>query len=93
MRKDGIQSLGSLLSRYKSLKAPQGAVTDVFIRAVLQVCRIPLTKSQVTYKPASKTIGLSFGGPRKSEIILHKKDILRECEKELGAASAPGGIL
>jgi len=92
MRKDGVQSLGSLLSRYRALKPPQGVVIDVFISAVSSVCRVNLLKTQVTYKPATHTIGLSFAGPRKSEIVLHKTEILKECAKELGA-QAPKTII
>ena len=93
MRKSGVQSLSGLLARYKTLRAPQGAVLEVFIQSVSEVCGFVLEKKHLTYKPGSKTIGLCFAGPKKTEIFLHKEEILRVCRKGLGETSAPKAIL
>lgn len=93
MRKDGVQSLGSLLSRYRTLTPPQGIVVDVFIEVVSSVCVVSLKKTQISYKPTTKTIGLLFAGPRKNEILLNKNEILRECAKRLGQAQTPRLII
>ncbi len=89
----GIQSLQGLLARYTALRAPQGAVIEVFITSVQDVCGVGIQKTVVTYKPHTKTIGLSFAGPRKTEILLHKKAILEHCRRSLGDKNAPTNIV
>lgn len=93
MRGGGIKPLRDLLARYTSLTPPQGVVCAVFVTAVKEVCGISLVESSVTYRVATKTIGLSFAGPRKTEILLNARKILARCKEELGEKSTPRAIV
>lgn len=87
MRSGNIQTLGSLLAKYKNLRAPQETVVNIFLEEVQKVCGITLAKRQVTYKTATKTIYITLSGPGKSEILLRKKALLTTCLERLGEES------
>lgn len=93
MRGGRVQLLRDLLVRYSNLTAPEGAVLEVFVSAVKEVCGISLQKNSLKYSVSSKTIGLSFSGPRKTEIQLHAREILAFCKNTLGEKSAPVTIV
>lgn len=92
MRSGNIQTLGSLLSKYKNLRAPQETVVKVFLEEVKEVCGITLSKRVVTYKTTTKTLFIAMSGPGKTEITLSKKRLLTKCLERLGE-EAPRAIV
>lgn len=89
-----IKKVGDLFEKYKkTLKAPQGSVIKVFIEVADEVLGISIKKGYVSYSPQSKTISLVSGGPLKSEIYLHKEEILAHMKGRLGEKNAPKTIL
>jgi hypothetical protein len=96
MKKDPTENkhqLGNLLSRYKNIfKPPQASVEKEFIVAVETVCGIKLLPHQVEYRVASKTISIKAPSLLRSELLLHRGDVLKEVENRIGA-SAPKTIL
>lgn len=93
-RGEGIKNLNSLFDKYrKTLKAPQGSVIAAFIEVVNDVLGITVKKEAVRYTPSSKTLVIQGGGPLKSEITLHKEEILNHLKGRLGEKSAPKEIL
>ncbi len=92
MRSGNIQNLGSLLAKYKNLRAPQETVVKVFLEEVKEVCGITLPKRLVTYKTTTKTLFVATSGPGKTEITLSKKRLLAKCLERLGE-EAPQAIV
>lgn len=89
-----IVKLGDLFEKYrKNLKAPQGTVIESFCEVVEDVLCITIKKEKVKYSPSTKTVSLVIGGALKSEIQLHKKEILNHLKGRLGEKSAPTEIL
>lgn len=84
MRGKELLTVGALLERFKNLRPPQGAVTEVFCKAAEAVCGVPVPKRAVRYTVATRTIGVIAAGPLKSEIILKRGEILAACTRELG---------
>lgn len=97
MRKKGrgeIVKLGDLFEKYrKNLQAPEKTVIIAFEEVVFDLLEIRIPKGKVKYVPTSKIISLIGGGPLKSEINLHKEDILNHLKGRLGEKSAPKDIL
>ncbi len=87
------RTVGELLLRYAHLKPPQGTVIEVFLRAVAECCGVVLRKNIVTYRAGSRTVGISVAGSLRQEIILHKKQILTYCAREMGVDNAPKDIV
>lgn len=93
-RGEGIKKLNSLFDKYKqTLKAPQGSVIQAFIEVVEDLLTIKVKKEQVTYSTTNKILTLKTGGPLKTEVQLHKKEILLHLKGRLGEKSAPKDIL
>lgn len=89
-----IVKLGDLFEKYrKNLKAPEKTIIVAFEEVVLDLFEIKIPKGKVKYSPASKTISIIGGGPLKSEINLHKEEILLHMKGRLGEKSAPKEIL
>lgn len=93
MRKGTVQHVRNLLQRYTALQAPETTVIEVFVRIVQEVCGITIKEELVRYSVHTKTIGLGFAGPRKTEIALQQRHILVECRKVLGEKNAPKAIV
>lgn len=89
----GNYQIRDLLARYKNLTPPQGTVVEVFVRAVKEGCGITLEAKSIRYTVGSRTIGLLFAGPRKTEIIFKAQKILLACREELGEKNAPRAIV
>lgn len=89
-----VMKIGDLFGKYrKTLKAPQGTVIDVFKEIIFEVLSIEIEKDTVKYSPSTKILSMSIGGPLKSEIKLHKEEILAHMKGRLGEKSAPVDIL
>ncbi len=97
MRKKGrgeAIKISNLFEVYKTrLKAPQGTVIKTFEEVVEDMFGIKIRSEQSSYTVTSRTIHVTAGGPLKSEIMLHKKEILAHLRGRLGEKSAPKDIL
>lgn len=93
-RGEGIKKIDSLFNKYKKiLKAPQGVVVDAFIEVVNDLVGVKIPKEYITYTTHSKTLSLAISGPLKSEILLHKDEIITHMKGRIGAQSAPKVII
>lgn len=93
-RGEGIKKIDSLFDRYKKvLRAPQGVVVESFIEVVNDLVGVEIPKERVKYTVHSKTLSLAISGPLKSEIMLHKDEILLHLKGRIGQQSAPKQIL
>jgi hypothetical protein len=89
-----ITKLSSLFEKYtKLLKAPQGVVVDAFREVVQDVLNLDIPKEKITYTVRSRTLSVAVFGPRKSEIQLHKREIISHLKGRLGEQSAPLEII
>ena len=95
MKKEkGIKPIHSLFDKYKkTLKAPETSVKKVFVEVVEEVLGITLTVEAVQYKVGSKTLSLKVGGPAKTEIMMHKQELINHLKGRLGEKSAPREII
>lgn len=85
-----VVKVGDLFAKYKKiLKAPEGSVCKEFVEVVSDVLGITVAVEKVTYKPTTRIITLKVGGPLKSELLLHKKELLTHLTGRLGPESAP----
>lgn len=89
-----ITKLSTLFEKYKkTLKAPQGVVTDCFREVVAELIKFDIPKQNVTYTVFSRTLSVRVQGPLKSEIQMRKKEILTHMKGRLGEQSAPKDII
>lgn len=89
-----ITKLSTLFEKYKkTLKAPQGVITDCFIEVVSELVKIDIPKESLKYSVHTRTLSVRVSGPLKSEIQLRKKEILNHMKGRLGEQSAPLEIL
>ena len=93
-RGQGIVHVSDLFKKYtQTLRAPQGIVVTAFIVAVEEVCGATLSKNHCTYNPDTHTLAVHASGMIKTEITLHKKDILQVMKDTIGEKSLPKDIL
>lgn len=93
-RGQGIVHVSDLFKKYtQTLHAPQGIVITAFIVAVEEVCGATLTKKHCLYNPNTRTLTVQASGMIKTEITLHKKDILRMMRDTIGEKNLPKDIL
>lgn len=93
-RGQGIVHVSDLFKKYaQTLRAPQGIVITAFTEAVKDVCGAVLTKEQCTYTVTTETLSVHASGVIKTEIKLHKKDILNHMKDTIGEKSLPKNIL
>lgn len=85
--------VGGLFEKYKkTLIAPQKTVIEAFCDVVEDLFEIKIPREKVKYSPSSKTLVLN-SGVIKSEVLLHKKEILTHMKGRLGEKNAPKDIL
>ena len=93
-RKEGMINVSSLFDKYKKiLTAPEASIVNAFIEVVDDLYGWPISLKQVTYNPNTKILSIKAGGPLKTEMKLHKKEILNHLKGRIGAKSAPKDIL
>ena len=93
-RGEGVKKLGSLFDTYKkTLKAPQGSVITAFCEVVEELLGYQVKKTNLSYQPHSKTLCIKGSGPLKSELLIHKTEILTHLKGRLGEPSAPKDII
>ncbi len=89
-----IVKVGDLFSKYKNiLKAPEGSVKKAFVEVVADLLQINVKENNLGYSPHTKVVSIKSGGPLKSELLLHKTEILTHLKGRLGAESAPKDII
>lgn len=86
------QLIKDLLARYTRMRAPEGAVLDVVIKAAAQA-GMAISKKDIRYAVHTKTVHVVCVGPKKQEILLRRKQILTQCRDALGQKNAPTTIL
>ena len=85
--------LGGLFEKYKkTLIAPQKTIIDTFCEVVEDLFEISVPKNKIKYSTSTKTLSIT-GGALKSEILLHRGEILTHMKGRLGEKSAPKEIL
>jgi len=86
--------VGDLLEKYrKTLRAPEGSVITAFQQALKDELGMKLEKKFITYRVSSRTLIVSVAGAQKSEIILHKQELLHHCRESLGEKNVPKQII
>jgi hypothetical protein len=96
MRKQGGApvKISNLFEVYKKrLRAPQKSVVAAATEVVEDVLGIILKENVCEYSPSSRILRINASGPLKSEIFLHKEEILTHLKGRLGDTSAPTQIL
>ncbi|MDC1205549.1 hypothetical protein N8083_01740 [Candidatus Pacebacteria bacterium] len=89
-----IIKIGDLFEKYrKTLVAPQRTVIETFCEVVLELLSIEITKKSVKYSPSTRILSVGTGGPLKSEIKLHRTEILAHMKGRLGEKNAPKDII
>ncbi len=89
-----LTPITDLFEKYKrTLKPPQGIVTDAFIEVIHDLLGLLIRKEQVKYTPSQKTLYVNVSGPLKTEIKLREGEVLTHLKGRLGAAHAPTKIL
>lgn len=85
--------LGGLFEKYKkTLIAPQKTIIDTFCEVVEDLLSVSVPKNKIKYSTSSKTLSIT-GGALKSEIKIHKEEILAHMKGRLGEKNAPKEIL
>ncbi len=85
-----ITKVGDLFERYKKiLRAPQGVVVDAFVEVVSDLIGIEIPKERLSYSVHNKTLTMRISGPLKTEILLHKDEILLHMKGRIGKQSVP----
>lgn len=92
-RGDGIKPLSDLFAKYTRLKAPQTHVVEVFTEVVADVLQITLKEGTVRYSTHNKTLTITAAGAIKSELLLHKQELLTHLKGRLGPQNAPVEII
>lgn len=89
-----IVKISSLFEVYrKRLKAPEKSVILVCIEVINDVLGVSLKETWCAYSPQTRMLKLSVPGTLKTEIMLHKNEILTHVQGRLGERSAPQDIL
>lgn len=93
-KNEGLVNINSLFDKYKKiLKAPEKTVTNTFVEVVHDLYGISLKSEHISYSPNTKVISINQGGALKTEMKLHKKEILTHMRGRLGINSCPKDIL
>lgn len=93
-RGQGVVHVSDLFKKYlQVLHAPQGVVIQAFINASREVCGAVVRKEQCSFTVSTKTLVFKGSGMVKTEILLHKKDILDSMRYTIGEQSIPKEIL
>ncbi len=86
--------LGNLIERYKRiLQPPQASIEKEFIQVVTETVGIQLLAHQVSYTVSNKTIYIKAPSILRSELLLHKVEILKVLKEKLGEQASPTTIL
>ena len=93
-RGQGIKPISQLFAKYNAItKAPSESVIKATCEVIADLLDITIDYKKLKYQPHQKIINLQFGGVLKSEIKLHKTEILRHLKGRLGEKNAPRDII
>lgn len=93
-RGQGVKKLSSLFEKYRNvLIAPERSVITAFQEVVKDLYNWDIPDNFVSYSPKTKTLSVRASGPLRSEIAIHKAEILAHIKGRLGERSAPKNIL
>jgi hypothetical protein len=91
---ENSSQLGNLIERYKKiLKPPQASVEKECIGVIKEVCGLFLEPQQVVYTVASRTLYIKAPSLIRSELMLHKTEIITAFRMRLGETNYPTNIL
>jgi hypothetical protein len=91
---DNDRQLGRLLERYKTLlKPPQASVEKECILVIEELTGIALRPHQVRYTVSTRTLTVKAPSLLRSELSLHRLDLLEAFKNRLGATVAPTTII
>lgn len=91
---DEVKKVGDLFEKYrKTLKPPEKSVVLSFCEVVEDVIGFRLTSDMVSYSPSTRTITLRGKAPLRTEIKLHKEELLNHLRGRLGVQNAPREII
>jgi hypothetical protein len=86
--------ISNLFEVYKKrFRAPQGSVVTASVEVVHDLLGITLEARSCEYSPQSRILHIKAHGPMKTEIFLHKEEILAHLKGRLGEKSSPTQIL
>jgi hypothetical protein len=77
----------------KRFRAPQSSVVNTAIEVIKDLTGITLTSDVLNYTPQSRILRINARGAMKSEIFIHREEILTHIQGRLGPQSAPKTIL
>ncbi len=87
-------NIKDLFEVYKTrFRAPQGSVITAAKEVIHDLLGFQVENRLLAYTPQSRILQIRAPGPLKSEILLHKEEILTHLKGRLGAKSAPLQIL
>lgn len=93
-RGEGTKKIGDLFLKYQqNLKAPQSHVVANFCEVIEDLLEIKINPKEVKFSTYTKNITLTTKGALKSEILLHKDEILTHLKGRLGVKNTPQNIL
>ena len=93
-RGEGIKPINQLFEKYKQrLVAPQGSVKKCFCEVVEDLYGFSIKAEQLDYSTYSKTLTLKVPGALKTELMLHKSEIMAHLKGRLGAQNAPKTLI
>ena len=93
-RGEGVKKLSHLFEKYTtSLIAPERTVINTCIEVVDDLYGWKLERSHFAYSPHTKILSITTSGPLKTELLLHKPEILEHLKGRLGVRSAPKDLI
>lgn len=69
-----MRTLSSFLERFRDFTPPSLAVARAVVRSLREILGITISESAVTFSHG--VVRLSLGGAQKTEVILHKDELL-----------------
>lgn len=93
-RGEGTKKLVDLFAKYKqTLRAPEQSVRIAVVEVIEDLLAIKVPETKLTYSPHTRLITVKAAGLLRSEILLHKKEILAHVKGRLGEKNAPYDII
>lgn len=90
----GPKKISALFDVYrKRLKAPQASVVHALCEVVQDLLGITLEEQRVEHDPRTRITRLNIRGAQKSEILLHKEEILTHIKGRVGSQNAPTTLI
>jgi hypothetical protein len=89
-----MTALDALLHRYRTvLKAPEKTVVTAIVDVIKDLYGFDVAPKVFRYRPETRVITILASGVLKTEIMLHKREILTHLKGRLGVDKSPKDIL